>query len=230
MVGQAVGVRLLLVEDDRGIAEPLVDGLRAQGHAVTWVTTGAEALDDRGGGVVLLDLGLPDLDGVDVCRALRAADPGRPIIVITARGEEEDRVLGLDAGADDYLVKPFGFRELEARMRAVTRRAAGAGEADDAAVQVLGPLTIDRSAHRATVDGTEVALTPKEFHLLCVLADDPGRVINRQVVFDTVWDPHFYGPTKTLDVHVASLRRKLGRPEWIETIRNVGLRLRTSDL
>jgi DNA-binding response OmpR family regulator len=170
-----------------------------------------------------------------VCRALRAADAGRPIIVITARGEEEDRVQGLDAGADDYLVKPFGFRELAARMRAVARRtpaetadAAGAGrpgEARPPAVRSLGRLVIDQGAHRVRVDGTEVLLTPKEFQLLAVLAEAPGQVVNRQVVFDAVWDSHAYGHTKTLDVHVASLRRKLGHPEWIETIRNVGLRL-----
>ncbi len=232
-LGHAVAVRLLLVEDDRGIAEPLVDVLQGHGYTVRWVTTGAEALQDPGPGIVLLDLGLPDTDGTEVCRAVRAADPNRPIIVITARGEEDDRVRGLDGGADDYLVKPFGFRELMARLRALRRRAAGsadaAGQADqadrDGGVQDLGRLVIDRAAHRVLVDGEEVPLTPKELHLLAVLAERPGKVVNRQVVFDTVWDPHYYGPTKTLDVHVASLRRKLGHPEWIEAIRNVGLRL-----
>ena len=222
-VGHAVRVKVLLVEDDRRIAEPLVDGLRSQGHNVKWVTRGADALTDDGDGLVLLDLGLPDIDGTDVCRALRAADAGRPIIVITARGEEEDRVQGLDAGADDYLVKPFGFRELAARMRAVVRRTSG--EAHHPAIRSLGRLVIDQEAHRVRVDDTEVLLTPKEFQLLAVLAETPGRLINRQVVFDAVWDSHAYGHTKTLDVHVASLRRKLGHPEWIETIRNVGLRL-----
>ena len=216
-------MKVLLVEDDRRIAEPLVDGLRSQGHNVTWVTRGADALTDGGDGLVLLDLGLPDIDGTDVCRALRAADAGRPIIVITARGEEDDRVQGLDAGADDYLVKPFGFRELAARMRAVARRTSG--EIRQPAVRSLGRLVIDQGAHRVLVDDTEVLLTPKEFQLLAVLAETPGRLINRQVVFDAVWDSHAYGHTKTLDVHVASLRRKLGHPEWIETIRNVGLRL-----
>ena len=234
-LGHAVGVKVLLVEDDRRIAEPLIDGLRSQGHSVKWVTRGADALTDDGDGLVLLDLGLPDIDGTDVCRALRAADAGRPIIVITARGEEDDRVQGLDAGADDYLVKPFGFRELAARMRAVARRtpaettdAAGGGRPGEVrapAVRSLGRLVIDQGAHRVRVDGTEVLLTPKEFQLLAVLAEAPGQVVNRQVVFDAVWDSHTYGHTKTLDVHVASLRRKLGHPEWIETIRNVGLRL-----
>ncbi|HVX19051.1 MAG TPA: response regulator transcription factor [Acidimicrobiales bacterium] len=218
-------MRLLLIEDDRGIAEPLVEGLHAHGYEVGWVTTGGEALEDQGGGLVLLDLGLPDLDGTEVCRRLRARDANRPIIVITARGEEDDRVRGLDAGADDYLVKPFGFRELTARIRAVTRRVGGDNAGEDVRVQQLGRLVVDRSAHRVLVDGREVALTPKELQLLAALAERPGRVVNRHVVFERVWGPHFYGPTKTLDVHVASLRRKLGHPEWIETIRNVGLRL-----
>ena len=222
-VGHAVGVKVLLVEDDRRIAEPLVDGLRSQGHNVKWVTRGADALTDDGDGLVLLDLGLPDIDGTDVCRALRAANAGRPIIVITARGEEDDRVQGLDAGADDYLVKPFGFRELAARMRAVARRTSG--DTRQPVVRSIGRLVIDHGAHRVRVDDTEILLTPKEFQLLAVLAETPGRLINRQVVFDAVWDSHAYGHTKTLDVHVASLRRKLGHPEWIETIRNVGLRL-----
>ena len=232
-VGHAVGVKVLLVEDDRRIAEPLIDGLRSQGHDVRWVTHGADALTDGGDGLVLLDLGLPDIDGTDVCRALRAADAGRPIIVITARGEEDDRVRGLDAGADDYLVKPFGFRELAARMRAVSRRTAGeptgdggtATEGRPPSIRSLGRLVIDLGAHRVHVDGDEVALTPKEFQLLAVLSENPGQVVNRQVVFDAVWDSHAYGHTKTLDVHVAALRRKLGHPDWIETIRYVGLRL-----
>ena len=232
-VGHAVGVKVLLVEDDRRIAEPLIDGLRSQGHDVRWVTRGADALTDGGDGLVLLDLGLPDIDGTDVCRALRAADAGRPIIVNTARGEEDDRVRGLDAGADDYLVKPFGFRELAARMRAVSRRSAGESTGDGGTategrpptIRSLGRLVIDLGAHRVFVDGDEVALTPKEFQLLAVLSENPGQVVNRQVVFDAVWDSHAYGHTKTLDVHVAALRRKLGHPDWIETIRNVGLRL-----
>jgi DNA-binding response OmpR family regulator len=134
-----------------------------------------------------------------------------------------DRVVGLELGADDYIVKPFGFRELVARIRAVMRRSGESAPSDQ--VQVLGALTVDRRSRRVLVDGVEVTLSPKEFELLALLAEDPGAVVNRQTILEEVWDPHWYGPTKTVDVHVASLRRKLGHPEWIETVRRVGLRL-----
>lgn len=218
-----------MVEDDERIAEPLVEGLTEMGFSVDWVTTGAEALRFPEPEVVLLDLGLPDGDGTAICRELRRRAPLVSIIVITARGAEEDRVSGLDSGADDYVVKPFGLRELEARIRAVSRRAQVAGGLVTGGLQVLGRLVIDHRAHRVLVDGSEVALTPKEFAVLAVLAEDQGAIVNRQVVFDEVWDPHWYGPTKTLDVHVASLRRRLGHPEWIETVRGVGLRLGSTD-
>ena len=219
----------MLVEDDERIAEPLVDGLTRMGFDVDWVVTGAEALQYRDPEVVLLDLGLPDVDGTVVCRELRSRAPLVSIIVITARNGEDDRVTGLDSGADDYVVKPFGMRELEARIRAVSRRVQVAGGLVDGGVQDLGRLVIDRRAHRVSVDGVEVALTPKEFALLALLAEDQGAIVNRQVVFDEVWDSHWYGPTKTLEVHVASLRRRLGHPEWIETVRGVGLRLGRTD-
>lgn len=222
-------MRLLLVEDDERIAEPLVDGLTRMGFDVDWVVTGAEALQYRDPEVVLLDLGLPDVDGTVVCRELRSRAPLVSIIVITARNGEDDRVTGLDSGADDYVVKPFGMRELEARIRAVSRRVQVAGGLVDGGVQDLGRLVIDRRAHRVSVDGAEVALTPKEFALLALLAEDQGAIVKRQVVFDEVWDSHWYGPTKTLEVHVASLRRRLGHPEWIETVRGVGLRLGRTD-
>jgi DNA-binding response OmpR family regulator len=148
-----------------------------------------------------------------------------PIIVITARGDEVDRVVGLELGADDYIVKPFGFRELVARMRAVTRRTTQTAEPTDAPV-VVGVLQIDPRTRRALVRGEEVALTRKEFDLLLLLAEDPGAVVSRSEILEQVWDPHWYGPTKTLDVHVASLRRKLGDAGMIETIRGVGYRLR----
>jgi DNA-binding response OmpR family regulator len=172
---------------------------------------------------VLLDLGLPDRDGFDVCRELRARSDV-PIIVVTARSEEVDRVVGLELGADDYIVKPFGFRELVARIRAVARRRPAA--TTHATASELGALSIDRRTRRVVVEGAEVALTPKEFDLLAFLAEDPGAVCSRQQVLEEVWDPHWYGPTKTLDVHVASLRKKLGDPRWIETVRGVGFRLR----
>ncbi|GAA2231164.1 response regulator transcription factor [Streptomyces indiaensis] len=242
-------MQVLLVEDDERIAGPLAEGLGRYGYAVERARTGSAALAAPEPEMVLLDLGLPDMDGIDVCRALRRRSDV-PIIMITARGEEIDRVLGLELGADDYMAKPFGVRELVARIRAVTRRArprtppAGApGDADDAGrsgprvrgpapsdtPQVVGPLVIDRRTRQVHLHDVPIALAPKEFDLLAHLALDPGAVCSRRQIVDQVWDPHFFGPTKTLDVHVAALRRKLGDPAWIETIRRVGFRLHTPD-
>lgn len=221
------GVRLLLVEDDDAIAGPLAKGLGREGFEVTRVATGAEALLAEAADLVLLDLGLPDLDGYEVCRRLRA-ESEVPIIVITARGDEVDRVVGLELGADDYVVKPFGFRELVARIRAVARRAAtrsGAEEAEADPVLRAGRVEVDTRTRRVTVDGDEVTLTRKEFDLLALLAADPGATRTRDEILEEVWDAHWYGPTKTLDVHVASLRKKLGDPALIETVRGVGFRL-----
>jgi DNA-binding response OmpR family regulator len=219
-------VRVLLVEDDESIASPLVRGLEREGFSVDHRDRGDEALRTLTSAtdVVLLDLGLPDIDGFELCREVRARYDV-PIIVVTARGDEIDRVVGLELGADDYVVKPFGLRELVARIRAVTRRATMRSEApSDHAVP--GGLVVDRRTRRVTLDGEEVTLTPKEFDLLALLAEDPGAVCSRQDIIDRVWDPHWYGPTKTLDVHIGSLRRKLGDPRWIETVRGVGYRLR----
>jgi two-component system response regulator RegX3 len=219
-------VHVLVVEDDDAIAQPLVRGLEREGFTVARAATGADALADRDPRpeLVLLDLGLPDVDGNEVCRRLRA-ESGVPIIVITARGDEIDRVLGLELGADDYVVKPFGFRELVARIRAVTRRTSGANEPERGPVSLGEGIELDERARRVTVDGEEIELTRKEFDLLSVLAGDPGATVTRDEILQTVWDPHWYGSTKTLDVHVASLRRKLGRPHAIETVRGVGYRL-----
>ena len=220
-------MKVLLVEDDDRIAEPLVRALEREGLVTTWVATGAEALDHEGAELVLLDLGLPDMDGFDVCRAIRARS-AVPIIVLTARGEEIDRVLGLELGADDYVVKPFGQRELVARIRAVCRRASGPRTGPPASSTLgVGPLEVDLRTRRVLVDGVEVNLTRKEFDLLAMLASDPGATRTRDEILEQVWDAHWYGPTKTLDVHVAALRRKLGDPTLIETVRGVGFRLRT---
>src|SRR5215469_1329668 len=180
---------------------------------------GSEALARVAPDVVLLDLELPDGDGIAVCRKLSERQDVA-IIVITAYGEESDRVTALDAGADDYLVKPFGLAELQARIRAVLRRVRPGGE-----VVRHGPLTIDLRTRKVTVGGREVALTPKEFDILEVLALDPGRLVSRQEVLEAAWDAHWYGPTKVLDVHVAALRRKLGTPGLIETVYGRGFRL-----
>ncbi len=222
---------MLLVEDDDAIAESLVRGLERQGFEVRREGTGEgalRALAAQRPEIVLLDLGLPDVDGYEVCRRMRR-DSSVPIIVITARGDEIDRVLGLELGADDYLVKPFGFRELVARIRAVARRAGGRDEPTEGPIDLGAGVVLDTRAHRVTVDGAEVALTRKEFDLLVLLASDPGATRTREEILERVWDAHWYGPTKTLDVHVASLRRKLGDPTLIETIRGVGFRLRSPD-
>ena len=217
-----------MVEDDDGIAAPLLAGLRREGFDVERVATGRDALAAPEPDLVLLDLRLPDMDGYDVARELRARSRV-PIIMVTARGEEIDRVVGLELGADDYVVKPFGLRELIARINAVTRRASeprwNAGPDDDAAATV-GALTIDRRRHEVTLGGEPVALTPKEFALLALLAGDPGAAVDRRRIMEEVWGSRWYGPAKTIDVHISSLRRKLGDPGWIETVRGVGFRLR----
>jgi two-component system response regulator RegX3 len=219
-------VKVLIVEDDDAIAEPLSAGLRREGHEVNRVETGRQALEAPEPDLVLLDLMLPDVDGYEVCRALRARSPV-PIIMVTARGEEVDRVVGLELGADDYIVKPFGFRELLARMRAVRRRVSA--QHDDRSTLIAGPLEIDLRSRRALLAGEEVALTPKEFDLLALLASDPGAVVGRESILEEVWGTTWYGAAKTIDVHVASLRKKLGDPSWIETVRGVGLRLREAE-
>jgi DNA-binding response OmpR family regulator len=211
---------VLVVEDDQDLATQLARGLRRGGYTVEHVTTGQEAMAQPEPDVVLLDLGLPDADGVTVCRRLRERSDVA-IIVVTARGEEPERVLALDAGADDYLVKPFGLAELLARIRAVLRRSTRS----DGEVLRHGPLLVDSRARQVSVSGRDVALTPKEFDILECLASDPGRVMSRQEILDSAWDAHWYGPTKVLDVHVAALRRKLGVPGLIQTVYARGFRL-----
>jgi DNA-binding response OmpR family regulator len=219
-------VRLLVVEDDPSISAPLAEGLRREGFEIQVAGTGADALAAEGYDLVLLDLGLPDIDGHSVCRVLRA-ETDVPIIVVTARGDEADRVRLLESGADDYIVKPFGFRELVARVRAVLRRsAAAAATTPGAEVVEHPPLRIDSRTRTVSLHDQPVALTPKEFDLLAALAADPGAVVTREELLRDVWDHDWWGSTKTLDVHVASLRRKL-EPELIETVRGVGYRLAT---
>jgi len=220
-------MRVLLVEDDGSIAESLVSGLERERFEVTWVTTGQGALAACSDAidVVLLDLGLPDMDGLDVCRSIRQRSEV-PIIVLTARDTETDRVVGLELGADDYLGKPFGFRELLARIRAVLRRRAPQEASGTPDLLTCDGVTVDVRTHEARVDDRLIDLTPKEFELLAHLLDDPGAVHPRQRILEEVWDRNWFGPTKTLDVHIASLRRKLGDPSLIETVRGVGFRMR----
>jgi two-component system response regulator RegX3 len=219
-------MRVLIVEDEDAIAEPLAEGLVREGYAVERAATGAQALAAGGNAevdVVLLDLRLPDMDGYTVCRELRARSEV-PIIIVSARGEEVDRIVGLELGADDFLVKPFGFGELLARIRAVTRRA-GARSGSQAAAAEIGGLEVDARTRRAHLAGRELMLTPKEFDLLALFASDPGAVLTRERILASVWDTSWFGPTRTIDVHVAALRKKLGSPAWIETVRGVGFRL-----
>ena len=213
-------VHVLIIEDDPGIAGSLRRGLTRAGYTAVNVSTAAEALAAEASDVVLLDLGLPDRDGTELCATLRERSDAA-ILVITARGEEADRVAALDAGADDYIVKPFGFAELLARIRAVLRRSRITG------THLLrhGSLTIDTRARRVTAAEEEITLTPTEFDILECLATDPGRVVGRQEILERVWNTRWYGPTRVLDVHVAALRRKLGDPSMILTVYARGFRL-----
>jgi DNA-binding response OmpR family regulator len=223
-IGQNGGqTSVLVVEDDDTIGVPLVEGLELEGFQVVRARTGADAVAAaETAGFVLLDLGLPDLDGGEVCRRIRTRTDV-PIIVVTARENELDRVRLLEIGADDYVVKPFGFRELVARIRAVQRRAGGSA-AVHVAIQRAGPLEIDRGARRVRLRDSEVELTPKEFDLLAFLAETPRVVRSREEIIANVWDEHWWGPTKTLDVHIAALRRKLAGLDVITTLRHVGYR------
>lgn len=213
----------MLIEDDDAIASSLVAGLATAGMVVRRYSSGTDALSHATPDLYLIDVGLPDIDGFEVCRRIRAKSQV-PVIMLTARGDEIDRVFGLEIGADDYVTKPFGLRELIARIRAVTRRASTNVD-EDAAEIVVGPLTIDVDRHIVTVADSKVELTAKEFDLLVYLALRPGVVHRRTDIMESVWDANWYGPTKTLDAHVAALRKKLGDPAWIEAVRGVGFRL-----
>jgi DNA-binding response OmpR family regulator len=202
---------LLVVEDDLQIGTLLESALRANGHTVTWARTGAAAIelvDRQSFELVLLDLGLPDIDGVQVCREIRLREPDCVLVMLTARRDEMDVIVGLEAGADDYLTKPFGLTELLARVRAHLRRASGTAEATAPTFE-SGGLLIDFTARRCEVGGIEVRLRAKEFDLLARLATEPGHAVSRESLMADVWDENWFGSTKTLDVHMASLRRRL---------------------
>jgi DNA-binding response OmpR family regulator len=214
-------MRLLLVEDEDSIAEPLTEGLEREGFTVDRVATAAGALAAARADCVLLDVRLPDGDGFAVCRSLRSRSDV-PIIMVTARGEEIDRVVGLELGADDYVVKPFGLRELVARIRAVTRRRETPATTGPLRI---GALEVDPRSRRVRLGEQELALTAKEFDILAALASDAGATVTRSQLLERIWGVGWYGQTKTIDVHVGSLRRKLGSVGWIETVRGVGFRL-----
>jgi DNA-binding response OmpR family regulator len=216
-------MRVLLVEDDARVAAALAAALRRRGHDVIHCPTAAAALAAEPVDLVLLDLNLPDGDGIDVCRALRRRDESVAIIAVTARTEERDRVAGLQTGADDYVVKPYSMAELNARIEAVLRRAARATP-PLSDVLIVGPVRIDLAARRVTVDGRAVALTRKEFEILAVLARTPDAVVSYDRLILAVWQTSFVG-RHTLDVHVGSLRAKLDVSGLVQTVRGVGYRL-----
>jgi DNA-binding response OmpR family regulator len=226
---------LLVVEDDEEIGSLLVAGLTTHGHAVAWARGGRSALREATLAefdLVLLDLGLPDQDGVEVCRQLRLRQPGCVLVMLTARKDEMDVVIGLEAGADDYLTKPFRFAELRARIQAHLRRGPTRTGRDEP-VRTVGALTVDTAARRCLVAGAELSLRAKEFDLLARLAADAGIALSRETLMADVWDEHWFGSTKTLDVHVAALRRRLDAavtdrgvaPVRITTLRGHGYRL-----
>ncbi|MCL5047390.1 MAG: response regulator transcription factor [Firmicutes bacterium] len=249
--------KLLLVEDDRSIAEPLSYGLMAEGFEVCSAYTLREALSADRYDMVLLDLNLPDGDGLRLCDYLRSGRKNVPILIISARSSEVDKVIGLERGADDYLIKPFGFRELTARIRALLRRSGEASAylpqnatATTAQTAAKGPrggygksgllppvqviwkdpdVEINRRSQKVKVAGDEVQLTPTEFSILALIAEDPGALCTRHTILTEIWGPNWYGATKMIDVHLASLRKKVSVPNLIETVRGVGFRIALTD-
>jgi len=231
MATQSPGGRILVVEDEESISQPFAEALRRAGFeaVVTATAAGAIALaDSEEPDLVMLDLALPDGDGRDVCRELRRRSDV-PIVMLTARGTEMDKIVGLELGADDYVVKPFSAAEVISRIRAVLRRSAP--RENGAATMkpiTIGELELDNAARIARFRGEELDLSRKEFDLLAVLMRDAGRVVTREDLMSEVWDTNWFGSTKTLDVHIGWLRRKLGDdpadPTYIETVRGVGFR------
>jgi two-component system response regulator RegX3 len=224
--------RILVVEDEQAIAEPLAESLEREGFTPEVASTLAlarEACDRQLPVLILLDVMLPDGDGRDLAREIRKLSDV-PIIMLTARGEEIDRVLGLELGADDYVVKPFSVRELTARIRAIMRR--GKPPERRAAIEV-GPIRLDPASRSVTKEGQAIDMAAREFDLLHLLMANAGQVIRREQIMDEVWDPNWFGPTKTLDVHISWLRKKLedhpARPRYITTVRGVGFRFASTE-
>lgn len=227
--------KVLVIEDERPIAEPLADALRREGFDVHLAPTAAEGLEvfrAQGPDIVLLDVMLPDGDGRDLLRQIRQASR-IPVVMVSARGEEMDRVLGLELGADDYVTKPFSAAELVARMRAVLRRSVAEPVGTSGGALESGDVAMNLDTRTVTRGGEAVELTVKEFELLRVLMESAGKLVKRDDLVSEVWDPNWFGSTKTLDVHISSLRRKLGddpsTPRYIHTVRGVGFRFSSAD-
>jgi two-component system response regulator RegX3 len=223
---------ILVVEDESAISEPLAESLERDGftaEVAPSISDAEHALAHHAPDLILLDLMLPDGDGRDLCREIRKTSDV-PIVMLTARGEEMDKVVSLELGADDYVVKPFSARELVARIRAILRR--GQGPQRKGAIEI-GDIHLDPGARRVTKAGEVVELTPREFDLLHLLMQNAGQVVRREDIMDEVWDPHWFGPTKTLDVHVSWLRKKIeddpAAPHYITTVRGVGFRFASDE-
>lgn len=213
---------VLVVEDERNIADLLKLYLTREGFGVVIAGDGSDALEEvkrHRPAAIILDVGLPTMDGTEVCRRLRAADDWTPVLFCTARDDEIDRVIGLELGADDYITKPFSPREVVARLKAVLRRSQGVGTHDELS---LGAVTLDRDSRRCRVSGADIPLTATEFDLLAYLLAKPGRVFSREQLLSEVWGYSSVVTTRTVDVHVAQLRAKLGEPDLIRTVRGVG--------
>ncbi len=228
--------RVLIIEDELNIIELVAYNLEKEGWLVSKAQTGEEGLEkieEEHPDIILLDLMLPGIDGMEICRRTRQNKLTKdiPIIILTAKAEEADRVLGLESGADDYVTKPFSPRELVARIRAVLRRAdRNFSETEDKETIILGPIKMDLRQHKVLVDNNEIDLTPKEFDLLHLLMSHPGRAFSREYLLENLWGYEFFGDTRTVDVHVRRLRQKIeenpAQPYWLETVRGVGYRIR----
>jgi two-component system, OmpR family, response regulator len=217
---------ILVVEDEQAIADLVRAYLKRDGFGVVWARSGEQALEELGRHpvrLVVLDIGLPGIDGFEVCRRLRART-AVPILILSARDDEVDRVAGLEAGADDYVTKPFSPRELVARVKAILRRVGRGGELVDGTL-AAGDVELDRAARTVTAGGEPAELTAREFDLLAALLAHPGVVLSRDRLLELVWGGGFAGGTRTVDVHVAQLRAKLGRPDLIETVRGAGYKV-----
>jgi two-component system, OmpR family, response regulator len=215
---------ILVVEDEQAIAELVRAYLKRDGFGVVWASSGEQAMEElsrHAVRLVVLDIGLPGIDGFEVCRRLRART-GVPILILSARDEEVDRVAGLEAGADDYVTKPFSPRELVARVKAILRRVDGGGNDSEEGVLAAADVELDRAARTVTAGGAAVELTGREFDLLAALLSHPGIVLSRDRLLELVWGGEFPGGTRTVDVHIAQLRAKLERPELLQTVRGAG--------